>query len=1416
MRYTNRFSTIARIIGALTAAALLALAAAPSAMAQVTPTPFGEITKTPTNNNTKVNGVFGVTFLFKNDTDNDGVFTDEDGLVVTGFTHSDISVTDTLDNTAGVVQSITRNSSTNVYTVNVRANSDASGSITVTLAASSVQYTDTAPDPDVNYTNGSAESVIVVVDQAKPTVTLTVEKLGGDDDTDQLVNGKFQVRFTFNEAVSGFALTDISAPNTAKSNFTTVTAGTVYTADFMPNASFNGTVTVRLNSGSVNDAVGNLNEAEDVEVKVDQTKPTVTIAAPSQWGDEAFTATFTFSEPVNGFAADDIDVVGKAADDTPITTGYTISEFSGSDGDSVYTADITPTNTTVSLTIDIAADSAHDLAGIASDTGNGNAAATTKSVTIDAARPTASTTITLSNGKVDLSDANTTTFPVTITFSESVIAFQQGASPADVQVSNGTVTFTGNLPGQTFMATVTPTANYEGPITITIPANAAQSNADNTKGNPKYTRTVNVSQGAPTVTVAASKPKTKGPFGVTITFSEPVTGFEKGDITLDETYAANTPSGNAEISNFSGSGTTYTATITPPERAADGDTIELSVAAEKAMDRVGNNNTASPDTGDNANPTVTIDQTAPTVDISSDGSANGKFTATFTFNEDMKSGTFTQGDISVVNGSAGPVNALTGSATTFTSEITPSSNFNGTLTIGVSANRATDVAGNANKAYDRVADDTTPPIDDTTLGIQLWEVAIDQKAPTVTVSAPSKANAAYTATFTFSEAVTGLTTDDIEVSATNTGVADDEDSPDDESKLADATVTSVSGGGTAWTAIITPRLADTTDGDDVDTPNVDESKPFNGNMTVNVKADGAIDATGNGNTASSKATVNIDTVKPTLTIKAYKTGTSTALNMTSGDTPLPIINGPFDVKITFNESVTGFDSSDITITNGSVATPADDFSGSGTTYTAKITPETDYQGAITITVAADTADDAHGNGNVVYDSNLATTDQNEVYTVTIDTTDPVPVITLINPDSLTQFGHAQDLQLTVSFKDGTADPEEVKGLTASDFTFKYVDVERVVNDNATPADTTDDTTTDTDGTETNGGASVVSVVASASETDHTFTLTINPAAFSRTVTKRDGTTPTGSKETVTAKYQRKLRIYFNAEKVKDLAGNDNSEYDRDTTETGIQGREIDVVPGIPALAITTSLPKNKAFNGNDLSDGSAFTVTFVFTGVTSVGVFGSEDVELKVGDNTATSSQATLTEFSGSGLRYTAKVTPTPDDETTTGTDESYTGPLTINVAANINGIGNYRSTRAVYIDQNTPEYTLIAGIWKEEDGERSETKTDVAGTTTAAVDGSPFYVDATFDEEVEGLTASDFEIYETGDAKKVSVGTASEITAGDATTTSHTWSAKITPNSNFYGDMSVSIKEGAVKDRANRTSTIHATNETTLIWNPG
>ena len=84
---------------------------------------------------------------------------------------------------------------------------------------------------------------------------------------------------------------------------------------------------------------------------------------------------------------------------------------------------------------------------------------------------------------------------------------------------------------------------------------------------------------APTVTMTGPEGLQTGAFWLTLTFSEPVTGFEQGDLTV----------GNGSVAEFSGEQAGYRAKVTP---AASG-TVTVDVAANVAVDADGNGNKAA-------------------------------------------------------------------------------------------------------------------------------------------------------------------------------------------------------------------------------------------------------------------------------------------------------------------------------------------------------------------------------------------------------------------------------------------------------------------------------------------------------------------------------------------------------------------------------------------------------------------------------------------------------------------------------------------------------------------------------------------------------------------------------------------------------------------------------------------------------
>ena len=163
-------------------------------------------------------------------------------------------------------------------------------------------------------------------------------------------------------------------------------------------------------------------------------------------------------------------------------------------------------------------------------------------------------------------------FDVTVTFSEPV----NGFTSEDIFVVNGAVAALSGR-GQHYDATIM--ADDNGAVTVTVGAGAIHDSASlpNTAAIP-LRRTASV--GRPTASVASSAGATvRGAFEVSITFSEPVTGFSTSDVRVV----------NGTVSNLTGNGAAYRATVTPSN---DG-TVMVRVLQDAAVAGSGRANQAS-------------------------------------------------------------------------------------------------------------------------------------------------------------------------------------------------------------------------------------------------------------------------------------------------------------------------------------------------------------------------------------------------------------------------------------------------------------------------------------------------------------------------------------------------------------------------------------------------------------------------------------------------------------------------------------------------------------------------------------------------------------------------------------------------------------------------------------------------------
>ena len=153
-----------------------------------------------------------------------------------------------------------------------------------------------------------------------------------------------------------------------------------------------------------------------------------------------------------------------------------------------------------------------------------------------------------------------------------------------------------------------------------------------------------------------------------------------------------------------------------------------------------------------------------------------------------------------------------------------------------------------------------------------------------------------------------------------------------------------------------------------------------------------------------------DTTPPTLAISSGASSPTTV--------------SPIPVTMTFDEQVTGFDSSDLNITNGSMS----NFSGNGTIWTMDVTPFSD--GAVDVNVSAGSADDLAGNANLA--SNLFTID----YSSAPDTT--APTVSISSSESSPTSN--TNIPVTISFS------EAITGFDLSDLSVTNGSVSNLVPD----------------------------------------------------------------------------------------------------------------------------------------------------------------------------------------------------------------------------------------------------------------------------------------------------------------------------------------------------------------------------------
>ena len=175
------------------------------------------------------------------------------------------------------------------------------------------------------------------------------------------------------------------------------------------------------------------------------------------------------------------------------------------------------------------------------------------------------------------------------------------------------------------------------------------------------------------------------------------------------------------------------------------------------------------------------------------------------------------------------------------------------------------------------------------------------------------------------------------------------------------------------------------------TEHADATVTVNGTLVTSGSASSDIDLIeGETTTIAVVVTAEDGTTKRTYTIGVFRRRAEDQTRPTRPSVEIHTeasapVGGAFEVTITFSRAVTGFEQSEITVTNGTVSS----FSGSGTSYTAEVTPSA--SGAVTVEVGADVAEDGSGKGNRAAPPFVIEVDLERPEVTIAGPTEPVPV-----------------------------------------------------------------------------------------------------------------------------------------------------------------------------------------------------------------------------------------------------------------------------------------------------------------------------------------------------------------------------------------------------------------------------------------
>ncbi|AMK33028.1 Fibronectin type III domain protein [Pseudomonas putida] len=548
---------------------------------------------------------------------------------VTGFSNADLSVAN------GTLSAVSSSDGGITWTATFTPTSAITDATNV-ITLDNTGVTDAAGNAGA----GTTDSNNYAIDTQRPTATIVMA------DSNLTVGETTTVTITFSEAVSGFTLADLTAPNGTLSGLSSSDGGITWTATFTPTVNVQDTTNViTLNNTGVADLAGNAGAgtttSANYTVSTLQPTATVVVSNPALRVGDTSLVTFTFSEAVSGFTNADLTVANG-----------TLSAVSSSDGGITWTATFTPTNNITDSTNLITLDNSGVVGASSGNAGSGTT--NSNNYAIDTQRPTATIVVADSNLAIGQTSL------VTITFSEAVTGFTN----ADLTIANGTLSAVSSSDGGvTWTATLTPAAGITDTSNlITLDNTGVTDIAGNAGTGSTDSNNYAVDSQRPTATIVIADPNlTAGETTtVTFTFSEAVTGFTNADLSV--------ANGTLSAVSSSDGGITWTATFTPSNGVRDLSNV-ITLNNTGVSDLAGN---AGVGTTSSANYTVDTVVPTATVVVADTALRVGETSlVTITFSEAVSG--FTLADLSVANGTLSGLSSSDGGIT-WTATLTPTSN----------------------------------------------------------------------------------------------------------------------------------------------------------------------------------------------------------------------------------------------------------------------------------------------------------------------------------------------------------------------------------------------------------------------------------------------------------------------------------------------------------------------------------------------------------------------------------------------------------------------------------------------------------------------------------------------------------------------------------------------------------------------